>query len=353
MGFPRIACFALTVATAGMAQSVSQNAAPSDSNERLYHSFQMGVLAIQDRHWDDAVTSLNEAVRLDPTRAAAWARLGEAYFGMARSERGPGSGAALQKSLEAYSKAVEKDSNDAAYHNGYALALAASGHFDELMPEVEKAAALDPLKAAQYYYTFGVMLLNSEHPDAAVGALKKAAEAAPGIPEIYFQYGCALTSQARVTEDGKAMLPEQALDAFHKYLEIAPGGPQASIVRDALAFHGSTVVTSYGDPIPASQEKKSDAPNSGAHVKPGRPISNPQPAYPSLARRLRVAGPVSMKAIVGKDGMVRSLVVESGNPMLFNAALNAAKLWTYKPAMVNDKPVEVNVSIDVKFTLGR
>jgi TonB family protein len=335
-----------------MAQNALQNAAPSDSNERLYHSFQMGVLAIQDRHWDDAVTSLNEAVRLDPTRAAAWARLGEAYFGMARSERGPGSSAALQKSLEAYSKAVEKDSDDAAYHNGYALALAASGHFDDLMPEVEKAAALDPLKAAQYYYTFGVMLLNSEHPDAAVGALKKAAEAAPGISEIYFQYGCALTSQTRVTADGKAMLPEQALDAFHKYLEIAPGGPQASIVRDALAFHGSAVVTSFGDPIPASQETKS-APNAGAHVTPGKPISNPQPAYPLLARRLRVAGPVSMKALVGKDGTVRSLVVESGNPMLFAAALNAVKQWTYKPTIVNDKPVEVNTRINVNFTLGR
>ena len=105
---------------------------------------------------------------------------------MARSTRGAESGAALGKSVEAYAKAVEKTPDDAGYHHGYALSLAASGRLDEMEPEMEKAATLDPTKAAQYYYTFGGMLLSSGRADAAANAFGKAAKAAPGVPKSIF-----------------------------------------------------------------------------------------------------------------------------------------------------------------------
>jgi TonB family protein len=347
----RPAAVALALLSAGFAQDASPPA--GDSTERLYQSFQMGVLAIQRGQWADAASRLNEAVRLDPMQGAAWARLGEAYYGMARSTRGAESGAALRKSVDAYANAVEKTPGDAAYHNGYALALGASGRFDEVEPEMEKAATLDPARAAQYYYSFGGMLLSSGQPDAAASALGKAAKAAPGIPDIYFHYACALASQARITEDGKAALPAAAMDAFRSYLQIAPNGPYAGVVKEALAFDGSAVATSFGEPL-AEQAGAPRAILVGGRVQESKAVAKPQPAYPPLARRLRVTGTVNLNALIGEDGAVIGLAVDGGNPFLASAALNAVKRWSYKPTLLNEKPVRIRTRIDVVFSpLGR
>jgi TonB family protein len=355
MTLRRIAAVAVVLASASFAQDAPpQTAAPvgaSDTNERLYLSFQMGVLAIQHREWDDAVAELSEATQLDPTRGAAWARLGEAYYGMARSKRGAESNAALGKSVDAYAKAVEKTPDDAAYHNGYALSLAASGRLDEMQPEMEKAATLDPTKAAQYYYTFGGILLSSGRADAAASAFGKAAKAAPGVPEIYFQYGSALASQARITEEGKAALPAAAIDAFHSYLQTAPNGPFAAVVKEALAFDGAHVETAFGEPV----SDKPGAPRAtsvGGGVQEAKLAAKQQPAYPALARRLRIAGTVSLNALIGEDGAVIGLAVDSGNPFLAGAAIDAVKRWNYKPTLLNDKPVRIRTRIDVAFSPG-
>jgi protein TonB len=355
MILPRIAAFACFFAWAGLAQNAGQSAtasASSESNERLYQSFEMGVLAIQGRQWDDAVSALSEAVTLDPTRATAWSRLGEAYFGLARSKRGAESSAPLLQAVDAYSKAVEKNPEDAASRNGFALALAASGRFEEVVPQMEKAAALDPTKAAQYYYNFGVILLNAAHPDLAASALRKAAQAAPGVPEIYFQYACALASQARVGQDGKAALPAGALSALHSYLDTAPNGPYSSVVKEALAFDGSPVATSFGEPL-AERPGGARAISVATHVQEAKLISKPQPPYPPLARRLRVSGTVSVNALISEQGAVIGLNLESGNPLLARAAMDAVEQFTYKPTLVNDKPVRVRTRVDVIFTLGR
>lgn len=345
MIFVRIAAATGAIALAVFAQELPA----TDTNERLYQSFQMGVLAIQQHEWDDAVRELSEAAQLDPTRGPAWARLGEAYYGMARSKRGAESGAALGKSVDSYAKAVEKTPDDAAYHNGYALALAASGRLDEMEPEMEKAATLDPTKAAQYYYTFGGVLLSSGRADAAANAFGKAAKAAPGVPEIYFQYGSALTSQARITAEGKAALPSAAIDAFHSYLQTAPNGSFAGVVKDALALDGSRVETAFGEPVGDKPGARRALSVSG-HVQEAKLAAKAQPTYPPLARRLRVAGTVSLNALIGEDGLVIGLAVDSGNPLLTGAAIDAVRKWTYKPTLLNDKPVRVRTQVDVVFT---
>ncbi len=346
MGSFGISLAGLVLAAGCWAQEAPPPAA--DSNERLYQSFQTGVFAIQHHQFDEAVAALNETVRLDPTQGTAWARLGEAYYGVARAKRGAESSTALAKSVEAYAKAVERTPDDGAYHNGYALSLAASGQLDQMQVEMEKAATLEPTKAAQYYYTFGGVLLSAGRPDAAASAFGKAAKAAPGIGEIYFQYGSALMSQARIA-DGKAALPAAAVEAFRSYLQVAPNGPFAGVVKEALAIDGSAVETTFGDP--AAEKAGAAAPLSvGGRVQEAKVASKPQPMYPALARRLRVAGTVSLNALIAEDGSVIGLAVDSGNPLLVGAAMSAVKKWSYKPTILNDKPVRVRTKIDVTFT---
>jgi protein TonB len=57
-------------------------------------------------------------------------------------------------------------------------------------------------------------------------------------------------------------------------------------------------------------------------------------------------------AVIGRDGMVQDLRVESGLPILAQAAIDAVKQWRYKPYMIDGEPVEVASRITINFTLS-
>ena len=77
------------------------------------------------------------------------------------------------------------------------------------------------------------------------------------------------------------------------------------------------------------------------------------PVYPPLAVQTRTQGEVKLHAIIATDGTIKSLEVESGNPLLILAARSAVEQWRYKPALLNGQPVEVDTFITVIFRLSR
>jgi periplasmic protein TonB len=82
-------------------------------------------------------------------------------------------------------------------------------------------------------------------------------------------------------------------------------------------------------------------------------IHDVAPTYPSVAGRDRVEGTVVLWAVIGKDGTVQDVRVESGLPVLAQAAIDAVKQWRYKPYLLNGEPVEVDSHITINFTLFR
>jgi len=44
--------------------------------------------------------------------------------------------------------------------------------------------------------------------------------------------------------------------------------------------------------------------------------------------------------------------IESGLPILAQAAIDAVKQWRYKPYMIEGEPVEVDSRITINFTLA-
>jgi len=91
----------------------------------------------------------------------------------------------------------------------------------------------------------------------------------------------------------------------------------------------------------------------GGNVQAARLTNKVQPAYPPLARQTRISGTVRLHAIIGKDGSVQQLTLESGHPLLVQAALDAVKQWRYQPTLLNGEPVEVDTTIDVIFSLNQ
>ena len=75
------------------------------------------------------------------------------------------------------------------------------------------------------------------------------------------------------------------------------------------------------------------------------------PKYPGLAQRAGIEGTVSVIVVISKTGIVLSAKILKSVPMLDEAALNAAKKCTFKPAKQRDKFVKVKMSIPFKFSL--
>lgn len=76
------------------------------------------------------------------------------------------------------------------------------------------------------------------------------------------------------------------------------------------------------------------------------------PAYPEIAKQMRLAGIVQLHAVIGTDGHVRRLEVTSGHPILAEAAKQAVQQWRYRPTILNGGPVEVETTIIVNFVLS-
>lgn len=84
------------------------------------------------------------------------------------------------------------------------------------------------------------------------------------------------------------------------------------------------------------------------------PIKNPPPQYPEIARRAGVEGTVWVKIWVDKEGKAKKAQVIKSDAELFNQnAIDAAMQWTFTPAVMNNGPVAVWVSIPFKFKLNQ
>ena len=87
-------------------------------------------------------------------------------------------------------------------------------------------------------------------------------------------------------------------------------------------------------------------------VTQGLLLRKVEPAYPKIALAARVTGVVQVKAVIGKDGVIRELEVMSGHPLLVPAAMEALKQWRYRPYLLNGEAVEVETNITVTFQIA-
>ena len=90
----------------------------------------------------------------------------------------------------------------------------------------------------------------------------------------------------------------------------------------------------------------------GGGVSAPRPIYDPDPEYSDEARRAKFQGSVVLIAVIGPDGRPRDLrVMRSLGMGLDQKALDAVWKWRFTPAMKDNRPVAVQVSIEVVFHL--
>jgi TonB family protein len=103
---------------------------------------------------------------------------------------------------------------------------------------------------------------------------------------------------------------------------------------------------SQGTGAPQQPVKASDV-----DQKPRRVIKQVNAIYPQDAKEAKVQGDVELELRVAKDGTVAEVRVIKGIPQLDKAASEAAKQWTFEPATVDGKPVEVSCRMMIRFAL--
>ena len=156
--------------------------------------------------------------------------------------------------------------------------------------------------------------------------------------------------------EGKASVPakpEPLRDFTLASPHVAPGASASASSSDALiapaigeaplagdAFHGTL-------PSPAAPAERTLP--VGGDVQPARLIRAVLPVYPQLAKVNRVAGDVTLDALIDASGNVRDVTVISGPVFLREAAKVALRQWKYEPARLDGQPTAMHLTVTVKF----
>lgn len=123
----------------------------------------------------------------------------------------------------------------------------------------------------------------------------------------------------------------------------AIAGAQSS-ADEKRAQDGATIVAPIG-----SKDKPARV-SSG--IIAGLILHKVDPVYPEDAKAAGVSGAVVLAATIDDQGKIAKLTVVSGPEKLRDAALDAVNQWTYKPYLLNGKPVFVQSQITVNFTIA-
>ena len=236
---------------------VKERDAAMKKNKELNDAYTAGTDAMEKKDYDAAIASLTKASELDPKQLAVWQHLAEAYVSAASKKSGPEFDAGMAKGIEAYGKALELSPSDAGTHSNLAIALGKLKKFPEATAETEKAAQLDPTKAGQFYYNLGASLVNAGQSEQASSQFKKAIEVDPKHADSHYQFGVTLMAKASFAADGKVTPVAGTVEAFQKYLELAPTGQFADPAKAMLESINAKVDTAYKNPnAPAPKKKK-------------------------------------------------------------------------------------------------
>ncbi len=215
--------------------------------------------AQQAGNFDQAITLLTQATQLDPGRDLLWGSLGDAYLGAAKKETDPAakkekytqSANAYKKATELAAASTDPHSKTAlgSYYNNLGEGLARTGQTNEAIAAYKAATAAEPTNAT-FHYNLGATLINMNKPDEAVAAFDQATTVNPTMANAYYYKGIALLSKATIKDNKMVPVPGTA-EAFNKYLELEPDGPESAGAKEMLNQIGAKVETKF-----SSKKKK-------------------------------------------------------------------------------------------------
>ena len=188
---------------------------------------------IKNEKYTEVETLMLKDTVAKPDSSVLWAQLGQAQIGLRQ----------FTDAEVTYKKAIELEAASNRPNpqiQGVALSglgevYARAGRVQEADAAYDAAARINPSLAAFYFKNEAVVFYQMRITDAQVASANKSILADPNQPLLYFLKAEGLVQKATLNpKTKKIVLPPDCLDAYRKYLELAPGGPYAAEVRSIL-----------------------------------------------------------------------------------------------------------------------
>src|SRR5271163_2232977 len=222
------------------ASAMSENAVIKNLNANLAKAREDD----KNKNYAEADQLMTQATQAKPTEPVLWFELGVAQNGEKKYDDAVTS---LKKAIDLNGAAKKPDVALAGgAYNELGSALTSLNKIDDAKAAYEGAAKIDPTKAGMYYQNEAIVMTRVGKSDDAAAAADKAIAADPTRPIPYYLKGQALVGKATVDpKTQKIVAPPGCVDAYQKYLELAPDGQFAAEVKAVLEGMGQTVKSSY------------------------------------------------------------------------------------------------------------
>jgi tetratricopeptide (TPR) repeat protein len=214
-------------------------------NKELNEAFNSAMVAKEMGDLPKAVESFKAAGALDPAQHVVWANLADVQLSLAQTKTGDERTQIAEEAIASYDKAIALQPENGAYMHNKGLALVRVGKLEEGKIALVKAAELEPANAGKYFFNLGAVMINSNNTEDAVDAFRKATEADANYAEAYYQLGTALVGKAEMKEDGTIVPVPGTVEAFKKYVELKPSGPNTEAAKSMIASLTGTVATTF------------------------------------------------------------------------------------------------------------
>lgn len=191
-----------------------------------------------------AVALMQKDVAIMPNASVLWVELGIAQRG---AKQWSDAITSLRKgiAIEKASKSPHPDLLGSA-ENSLGESLANEGKYADAMAAYDAAAQDNPPQAGVYYTNDAIMMDRFGQIDNTVTAADKAIAANPNDAIAYYLKGKALINKATVDpKTQKILAPPGCVEAYQKYLQLAPNGQFANDAKAVIQEMGQTQSTSY------------------------------------------------------------------------------------------------------------
>jgi tetratricopeptide (TPR) repeat protein len=251
-----------------------KNAAASEANKKIANlnatlaTVRTDLKAAQPTNGDVSkdVADMTSAVDAKPDESILWISYGDTLQAqgdhLAKADKDahkPVSGddeamKSYNDAIDAYKKGADLNAaskkpvpaDQAAAWNGVGNTYAKEGKPTDAAAAFENAVKAEPANAGMFYNNEAAVLFNAGQTDAAAAAADKAIAADPNRADPYFIKGQSLIAKASVDpKTQKIIAPPGCVEAYQKYLQLAPDGPRAASVKEILTSMGEKIDTRY------------------------------------------------------------------------------------------------------------
>jgi tetratricopeptide (TPR) repeat protein len=188
----------------------------------------------KNKNYQAAADLMQKDAAIKPDAAVLWVELGLAQRGL---KQWPDAITSLQKGIQLDSASKKPDPQlEGAAGDALGEAYASAGKIPESQAAYDAAAKINPAGAGMYYQNETIVMARTGNTDATVAAADKAIAADPNRPIPYYLKGQALVNKATVDpKTQKIVAPPGCVEAYQKYLDLAPNGQFAPEAKQVIA----------------------------------------------------------------------------------------------------------------------